>query len=51
MKTSDPFLSVRNLSCAYTSRSWGAFGKKEVKPVLKNIDLEIKRGEIFGLVG
>jgi len=27
------------------------FGKKEVKPVLRNINLDIERGEIFGLVG
>lgn len=45
------FLSVRSLSCAYTTRPWGAFGKKEVKPVLDNVNLEINRGEIFGLVG
>ena len=46
-----PFLSVRNLSAGYASRNWGVFGKKEVKPVLDHIDLEIGKGEIFGLVG
>lgn len=46
-----PFLSVRSLSCAYTTRPWGMFGKKEIKPVLDKVSLEIKRGEIFGLVG
>jgi ABC-type glutathione transport system ATPase component len=46
-----PFLSVRGLSNAYVSRPWGVFGKKEVKQVLNNLDLEIGRGEIFGLVG
>ena len=51
MNTTDPFLSVRGLSCSYTSRPWGLFGKKEVKPVLDNVNLEIERGEIFGLVG
>ena len=44
-------LSVRGLSCAYTTRPWGVFGKKEIKPVLNKVDLEIGRGEIFGLVG
>ena len=47
----EPFLSVRGLSNAYVSRPWGVFGKKQVKPVLDHVDLEIGRGEIFGLVG
>ena len=47
----DPFLSVRGLSCSYTTRPWGMFGKKEVKPVLDQVNLEIGQGEIFGLVG
>ena len=46
-----PFLSVRNLSSAYTTRPWGLFGKKEVKPVLENVNFDIERGEIFGLLG
>jgi len=45
------FLGIRELSCEYISRPWGMFGKKEVKPVLRNINLDIERGEIFGLVG
>jgi len=49
--SSEPFLSVRGLSNTYVSRPWGVFGKKEIKPVLKNINLDIDRGEIFGLVG
>jgi ABC-type glutathione transport system ATPase component len=49
--TSEAFLSVRGVSSAYVSRPWGVFGKKEVKRVLNRIDLEIGRGEIFGLVG
>ena len=48
---SEAFLRVRNLSCAYVTRAWGILGKKEVKPVLHNINFEIMRGEIFGLVG
>jgi ABC-type glutathione transport system ATPase component len=47
----EPFLKIRGLSCAYSSRSLGVFGRKEIKPVLDKIDLEIGRGEIFGLVG
>jgi len=46
-----PYLSIRNLSSAYTTRPWGLFGKKEIKPVLKNVNLDIERGEIFGLLG
>jgi len=46
-----PFLSIHALSNAYVSRPWGVFGKKEVKRVLDNVDLEIGQGEIFGLVG
>jgi len=49
--TNDPFLRICSLSCSYTTRPWGIFGKKEIKPVLDNVNLEIKRGEIFGLVG
>jgi ABC-type dipeptide/oligopeptide/nickel transport system ATPase subunit len=43
-------LSICNVSNVYTSRKFGIFGKKE-KTVLKNINLEIQRGEIFGLMG
>jgi ABC-type glutathione transport system ATPase component len=47
----EPFLIIRNLSNTYTSRPWGVFGKKELKPVLDHVNLEINRGEILGLVG
>ena len=47
----EPFLSIRDLSCAYVSRPWGVFGKTQVKPVLDQVSLEIGRGEILGLVG
>jgi ABC-type glutathione transport system ATPase component len=46
-----PLLSIRDLSNSYISRSFGLFGKKEIKPVLKRVNLDIARGEIFGLVG
>ncbi|MCL2381982.1 MAG: dipeptide/oligopeptide/nickel ABC transporter ATP-binding protein [Treponema sp.] len=49
--TPEPFLVIKGLSSAYVTRPWGVFGKKEVKPVLDHVDLEIGRGEIFGLVG
>ena len=49
--TDVPFLSIHGLSCSYSSRPWGVFGKKEVKHVLNDVNLEINRGEIFGLLG
>jgi len=42
---------IRNLSASYVSRSFGPFGKREIKPVLKGVNLEIAAGEIFGLAG
>jgi len=44
-------LSVRNVSNTYSDRRTGFFGKKETKQVLNGINLEIHRGEIFGLTG
>jgi ABC-type glutathione transport system ATPase component len=44
-------LSIKNLSSVYISRSMGVFGKLNKKPVLHNINLEIKPGEIFGITG
>jgi ABC-type glutathione transport system ATPase component len=46
-----PLLSVRDLSNAYLSRNYGLFGKREIKPVLDRVSLDIGQGEIFGLVG
>jgi ABC-type dipeptide/oligopeptide/nickel transport system ATPase subunit len=46
-----PLLSIRNVSNAYTSRSYGLFGKKEVKPVLDRVNLTMQNGEILGLTG
>ena len=47
----EPLLSVRDVSNFYSSRRFGIFGKKEIKPVLNSVNLEIKKGEIFGLTG
>jgi len=44
-------LSIRNLSCSYVNRSLNLFGKKEVKQILNNVNMEIRQGEIFGLTG
>jgi len=49
--SNEPFLGIRGLSASYTSRPLGVIGKKQVKQVLDHVDLEINRGEIFGLVG
>ncbi|MCL2193854.1 MAG: ABC transporter ATP-binding protein [Treponema sp.] len=46
-----PFLATRGLSNTYVSRSFGLFGKRETKQVLKDVNLEIAAGEIFGLSG
>jgi ABC-type glutathione transport system ATPase component len=51
MTESPPLLLVRGVSNVYTSRAHGLFGKKTVKPVLDSINLEIREGEIFGLLG
>jgi ABC-type dipeptide/oligopeptide/nickel transport system ATPase subunit len=46
-----PIISIHNVSSAYISRNFGLFGKKEIKPVLHNVNLDIATGEIFGLSG
>jgi ABC-type dipeptide/oligopeptide/nickel transport system ATPase subunit len=46
-----PLLSVNNVSCAYVSRNFAIFGKKQIKPVLNHINLEMRMGEILGLTG
>ncbi|MDR1840179.1 MAG: ABC transporter ATP-binding protein [Treponema sp.] len=51
MAESGVLLSIRDVSNFYISRSLGFFGKKEIKPVLKKINMEIQTGEIFGLTG
>ena len=48
---STPLLSVKNVSCTYSSRKLGIFGKKEEKSVLDKVNLEINKGEFFGLTG
>jgi ABC-type dipeptide/oligopeptide/nickel transport system ATPase subunit len=44
-------IRIRGLSASYVSRNFALFGKKEIKPVLNNINLDISAGEIFGLTG
>jgi len=44
-------LSIRNVSNTYSDRHLNFFGRKEKKQVLKNVNLEIQHGEIFGLTG
>jgi len=44
-------VSIRNVSNTYQSRNYSLFGKKIIKPVLKNVNLDIKEGEIFGIAG
>ncbi|MDR0623481.1 MAG: ATP-binding cassette domain-containing protein, partial [Treponema sp.] len=47
-----PFiLRVNRVSASYITRTHGIFGKKTIKPVLDSINLEIREGEIFGLLG
>jgi ABC-type glutathione transport system ATPase component len=51
MSDSDLILEVRDVSNVYTSQAYGIFGKKHEKPVLDHINIKLRRGEIFGLVG
>jgi ABC-type glutathione transport system ATPase component len=44
-------LRINKVSASYITRTHGIFGKKTIKPALDSIDLEIREGEIFGLVG
>ena len=46
-----PLLCIEKVSNVYTSRAYGLFGRKEVKPVLDGVNLELGSGELFGLVG
>jgi ABC-type glutathione transport system ATPase component len=46
-----PLITIRNVSNTYVSRNFGLFGKKQIKPVLNNVNLDIAAGEIFGLSG
>ncbi|MDR2618392.1 MAG: ATP-binding cassette domain-containing protein [Treponema sp.] len=51
MSDSNLLLEVCGVSNVYETSSLGFLGRKRRIPVLKNINFEIRRGEIFGLVG
>jgi len=51
MGESSVLLSIRDVSNTYISRRLSLFGKREVKPVLDHVNLELRTGEIFGLTG
>jgi len=51
IKPKTPLLTIKNVSNTYVSRSFGLIGKIKRKPVLKNVNLELQQGEIFGLSG
>ncbi|MDR0709938.1 MAG: ATP-binding cassette domain-containing protein [Spirochaetaceae bacterium] len=44
-------LDVKDVSNRYVVRDKGGFGGKKIKPVLDKVSLEIRAGEICGLVG
>jgi ABC-type dipeptide/oligopeptide/nickel transport system ATPase subunit len=51
MNESESLLLVRDVSNSYVSRNFGFFGKKDIKPVLKHVNLELSAGEILGITG
>lgn len=51
MQKTDYILEINNLSNTYTYSRFDFLRKQNKFPVLKNISLKIRQGEIFGLVG
>ena len=51
MPESEMLLQVRGVSNTYITQIHGVWGRKEIKPVLDRVDLDMRHGEIFGLVG
>jgi ABC-type dipeptide/oligopeptide/nickel transport system ATPase subunit len=47
----ETLLAIRDVSNVYTHRRHGLFGKHEKRHVLNHINLELRKGEIFGLTG
>ncbi|MDR2485825.1 MAG: ABC transporter ATP-binding protein [Treponema sp.] len=51
MPESEMLLQVRGVSNTYITQVHGVWGGKNIKPVLDRVDLDMRHGEIFGLVG
>ncbi|GHT77130.1 hypothetical protein FACS1894130_00490 [Spirochaetia bacterium] len=51
MPESDCLLQIRDVSNTYVSQAYGIFGKKTENHVLDHITIEMRQGELFGLVG
>ena len=47
----DNILEIRKLSAGYRASASPLSGGGEAKTVLKDIDLDIRRDEFFGLIG
>ena len=50
-KQTEHLLTIKDVSNIYSDRRLDFFGRKEKKQVLNGINLEMHRGEIFGLTG